>query len=59
MKLFFFMVKTKCEKNDFKQNEDKKHVLVYFFKWSFVLRFGVVIFELYEASISDFVEFRL
>ena len=36
-----------------------KHGLIVFFKLSFVLRVGAVIFELEKVSMSNFVKFEL
>ena len=51
----------KCGKNDVKVGVGKMKIktwFVRFFKCSFVLRVGAVIFELDEVSISNFVKFR-
>ena len=53
--------KIKCEKNDFLVGVSKMKIktwFVRFFKCSFVLRVGAVIFELNKVSMSNFVKFK-
>ena len=57
----FLMFKIKCEKNDFTVGDSKKKIktlFVYFFKCLFIKRVWSVIFELDEATLSNFVKFR-
>ena len=48
----------KSVKNYYKLNEDKNMCLFVFFKCSFLLMVGAVIFELYEVSMSNFAQFK-